>query len=53
MNQFDSKHSILINHIGYDASGIKKTVFQTTSEHLPERFNVIDSKNDVIYEGEF
>lgn len=43
---------ILINHIGYNNSGVKKFVFQTKSKEVPKQFMVADSDHQIIYKGE-
>jgi len=53
MNPSPPSQTLLINHIGYDNHDIKKVVFQTTLEHFPETFSIINSKNEKVFEGKF
>jgi len=48
-----SKHFLLINHVGYNTFGIKKVIFQTTSEYIPKTFSIIDSENKSVFSGKF
>ncbi len=44
---------LLVNHTGYVATGIKKVVFQTKSNTMPEDFEIINKAGETVYKGEF
>ncbi len=52
-NKNDKNSNLLVNHIGYDIKGVKKVILQTTSDNIPETFNIIDSQNKVVFTGTF
>ena len=44
---------LLLNHTGYNITGFKNIVFQTTSDVIPEIFQIKDQVNKVVFEGIF
>ncbi len=42
---------ILIDHIGYDARGAKKLVVQTTGLPVPPRFELLDERGKIVFQG--
>jgi len=44
---------ILINHTGYQTNGIKKMVLQTNSNEILEKFELVNSENQIVYSSAF
>lgn len=44
---------LLINHTGYQTNGIKTIILQTISETPPTQFEILDSNNKVLFEGNY
>jgi len=53
MVKTQAEHAILVNHIGYTISGIKKVIYQTTTQYFPETFSIINLQNEKVFEGVF
>ncbi|MDG5800227.1 glycoside hydrolase family 9 protein [Marinilabiliaceae bacterium ANBcel2] len=50
----DFKAKLLVNHIGYEAEGVKGVVFQTNSDLVPGEFVVSEKLSDkVVFQGSF
>lgn len=44
---------LLINHTGYLTNGIKTVVLQTNSDKIPTTFEILNTQNEVVFEGKF
>jgi len=44
---------LIVNHVGYDPASQKKIIYQTMGKHLPEKFTVINSGGNIVFEGKF
>jgi hypothetical protein len=49
----DMNTKLLLNHTGYQINGTKTVVLQTQSEEIPTDFEIIDTKNTVVFTGKF
>ncbi len=44
---------LLVNHTGYEISGLKKVVLQTQSDYIPKSFEVLATNDEVVFKGNF
>jgi len=40
-----SKHFLPVNHIGFDLFSPQKIIYQTSSEHIPDKFTIVNSSD--------
>lgn len=53
LNESEVKTQILINHLGYQQNAPKKIVLHTAAEEMPVKFQIVDSKDNIVYESTF
>lgn len=52
-SQKEMNSILLLNHTGYQTDGLKKVVFQTTGNGSPGDFKVLDSNDQIVFNGKF
>lgn len=48
-----NQSQVLVNHLGYQSTSIKKLVFQTKGLHQPQTFEVVNTEGTIVYKGKF
>ena len=52
-NEKKTNAILLVNHTGYEISGLKKVVLQTQSDYIPKSFEVLSTNDKVVFHGNF